>query len=133
MPASKHREGNKARWVGVRPAHNGDQVAVSGTADHSTVVIYEVPAGKVFCLTSWTLASDNNLTGRGTLTVRDDDNVTVFDIAQLLTITGQQPSHANGIFTPPLEVPEGWDIALISDIANSAFRSTILGWVEDAQ
>jgi len=50
MALMKFREPNQVRRVGVRPAHDGTQVLERGSADNATVVLYTVPAGKVFYL-----------------------------------------------------------------------------------
>ena len=114
------------------PKKNSSQVAESGTKTNGTEIIYTVPSGKVFYLCTWTLS----LTGTGTdevhLKVRnasDVDQYTIQDIGAETTLLESQSD--GGTFNPPLAIPAGYDVILVSGAANADGAAFIHGFTED--
>ena len=124
------REPNEVRWVGVRPAHRGEHFAVSSLATNATVVLYTVPAGKTCYLCGATLSTYQGVVnGTGTLVVRNAADVLQYTLATLVNpVTTSLVCPM--IFTPPIEIAAGWDIAIVSNLAGVTAHGFIRGWVE---
>ena len=124
------REPNQVKWQGSRPGHNGTQVSETGTANTATVDLYTVPAGLVFHFCGWVFLSWG--VGFG-----DGAHLWIWTTVALDRREINRGVHAaNDGFTvvksywPPLEVPTGAIIRLISDNVNSVCFASIHGWVE---
>lgn len=127
----RFREPNRARWVGARPAHDGTQVAASGSHGVGSIVLHTVGDGKVFylCVASVTyraLALNDEIM----LSVRNAADVRQYDIVDFYC-------HAvdyGGLtvpFWPPLEIPEKYDVAILITGATAYGLGFIHGWEEN--
>jgi hypothetical protein len=131
--AMKFREPNRARWVGTRPAHDGEQVIAYKLAVDATQIIYTVPAGKVLHLTNAMIFASSLAVGHGYIFIRNVADVPVLYLVQFRYISGagMGTGHANQ-YWPPIEVLEGYDIAITSGAAGLTLFGNIHGWVENA-
>ena len=129
MPTS-WREPNAARWVGVRPAHNGVQVTARATKAGGSQIIYTVPADKILYLI-WVYLWGASTSGVGDIFLRDAEDTLVMYLAAWVDTAGS--GKGGTMFQPafPLEVPEGYDIVLEAG-AGTTFSGEMFGWLEDA-
>lgn len=129
MALMKFREKNKARWLGVRPAHYGEQVTKNGSVVNNTVIVHTVTAGKTFYLSSAVIGLFSTGTASGYLLVRDDGDVLQYNIVFGRIINADEQLFSMG-FDPPIEIPEGWDICVSSNSADMYVEGFIHGWEE---
>jgi len=130
MALMKFREPNQVRRVGVRPAHDGTQVLERGSADNATVVLYTVPAGKVFYLCHAWLNVQGVAAGSVYLAIYDG----VPAVWRLLYTTAVPINTfytvGEGNYYPPIEIPTTYSLRINSVGANCTARGLIHGWVE---
>ena len=127
---TKWREGNRARWVGIRPGHGGAQIAKYGQAHNEIILIHTVAAGKVFYLTHWTHWIYENLAGQnGLLYVQNAADVLVYVISDLSMGTLGGLTNSGSLFYP-LEIPEGYDVCVRSMSDTVVTEAFIHGWEE---
>jgi len=124
------REPNQVKWVGSRPAHNGEQVFTQIYAESETAIVYTVPAGKVLYLISVELGYRGIAAGRSIIRVRDATDVTVVDMLYDYLQDGSKGDAKTRYFYPPLEIPAAYDIVIISTVAGLLIQGSIFGWVE---
>jgi len=130
MSAMAFREPNQVKWVGIRPAHNGEQVAKSNAATNGTTIIHTVTATKTLYLCTSTLTYWGAV-GSGQIKVRN-----AADVDQYILVIGGLITAAGAFFglsipfNPPLEIPAGWDVVVLSSIAASVAEGFIFGWEE---
>ncbi len=130
MAKMSFREPNQVLWYGSRPAHRGAQIAKDAQASDSTVICHTVSAGKTFFLTKFIFSSGWGA-GLGTLVVRNASDVPQYTIASLqFSSAAGAPGVTPGFFNPPLEIPAGWDLAVISSAAGHIANVFIHGWEE---
>jgi hypothetical protein len=130
MALSLFREKNMARWIGVRPAHNGTQVSVSGTAVNVTSTLYTVTAGKTLFLTRYYVdITVGTLTGYGTLEVYNGVGVFQYYIDMLKALAGGWQHQALSL-TFPIEIPAGSTIRMTATGNNGIEHAGITGWEE---
>jgi len=130
MSLMNFREPNQVKWVGVRPAHNGTQIAKQATAIDQTTVLHTVTSGKTLFIATLIIEFDSTVSGVvGNVRVRDTSDVTMFDIVTCVMREATQELLSIP-FNPPLEIAEGYDIVLVSN--NSSMRTIgfIHGWEE---
>jgi len=130
MSLMNFREPNQVKWVGVRPAHNGEQIIRSGSITGGTYLLYTVPSGKVFYLTYWDAVAHGSNVGYGVILVRDTSDVNQYNIANFQTSNSTTELVKCCSLFYPIEIPGGWDICLYSDNASYRIRATIRGWIE---
>jgi hypothetical protein len=124
------RESNQVKWVGVRPAHRGEQVVKSSSAQNATVIIHTVTAGKTLFLCSVFLRAYWNVVGNShPLAVRNAADVIQYTLLDMLA-----PAVGHGevsrAFGPPLEIPAGYDITIVSAGVGDIMLGSIFGWEE---
>ena len=130
--ATVHREPNQVKWIGVRPGHNGDEVAANGLAQNNTAIVYTVPADKIFCFTDFVFSADSTandgLASFAVYTAVPAVDYTIVDFSVRLRhqeIFGHQ-------FGIPLELSAGYSIRLTSGIATCYAKLFVHGFVIDA-
>jgi len=130
MALMKFREQNQVKWVGVRPGHDGTQVAASNVASAGDAIVYTVPVGKVLYVTAWNAQAKDTAGGNAALfAVRDDLDAWVYSFMALsFAVAGQVVSSLS--HDPPLEVPAGYDVYVYTDNAAAQIWATVFGWVE---
>ena len=128
---TRWREGNRARWVGVRPGHHGEQVAISKEVTDATIIVYTVPAAKRFFLCdvgiSYYAAEAGTHFGLG---VRDDVDTLLYYL-WYHTSNWATASETGRNFWPPIEIPAGYDVFIYSSGATRTVHAFIHGWVQD--
>lgn len=128
--ATIHREPNMARWIGVRPGHNGDQVSVSLMTNGAVAIIYTVPAGKTLFLCGMTIGLYMSGAGVGAyVRVRNVADVTVYTLFAQVTNFAFDVTVAKS-YWPPIEIPTGYDIVQAATGAGQEIDTHIHGWVE---
>lgn len=105
------------------------QKLIEDNATDETAVLYTVPSGKKFWLISAMLSTDGGAVGYATIEIRNDS-----DVRQIRTNKVDVES-AIGLetadhFEPgwPVELLEGWDIAIISSAASLVASGDIFGY-----
>lgn len=130
MALMDFREPNQVKWVGMRPGHNGTQVALTGMANNNTVVVYTVPAGQTLYLCTVTLTSNFGAAGSGWAWLETAGAVFVYGFSGVLNTAGSGALGSTAQFWPPMEVPTGYVIKVISGAAGLLIYASIYGWVE---
>jgi hypothetical protein len=130
MSAMEFREPNEVLWRGVRPAHKGTQVLDHDTATNETTIIHTVGSGATLFLVEAMLLCVSNVTGYATLFIRDDGDALVRYLCTM-------KMGANGVWLsdhfnawPPVELPEDYDICVLSSAAGLVAQGSIFGWEE---
>jgi hypothetical protein len=128
--AMKFREPNMTKWRGVRPGHNGTQVAKHNHAINALVIVHTVTDGKTFFLTTLTLSVGAPAAGVGWMYVRDAADVDAYFLVfvQCSATTASGPFSVT--FNPPLEIPEKYDIVVRSNVAVLDVYGFVHGWEE---
>jgi len=95
------------------------QILDEGTATNATVIIYTVPANKIFWLMEALLTVDGGAAGQARIEIRNATDVHVRDVCRIEVVTavGVAPSDH---FQPQyaIEIPAGYDITIISGAAS---------------
>jgi len=130
MSLMDFREPNQVKWVGVRPGHNGEQVAESYVGGAGVdYELYEVPAGKTFYLCNYIAHFNRNAWGdQSTFYIRDDGDVNWLLLAGNVGVPDAGP-HCLNFGLHPLEVPAEYDFYVVAG-ANTYSWVMIHGWVE---
>jgi len=106
----------------------------SARIENGTTLLRQVPAGKTLYLTAVTMGSFSiDTAGESKVTVRDDLNADQYNILWAFpkAATGSPANITSSItITPPLEIPEGWDVVVVSDDANVTTTVSMSGWEE---
>lgn len=128
MSMMSHREPNRVKWVGVRPGHDGIQVMKSASKGNGTLILHTVTAGMIFYLTFFTFNLYATSTGHSAkLLVRDDEDVDQYNISTAAVSAIRYVLQACNI-NPPIEIPAGYDICLVSNNAALTVYASIHGW-----
>lgn len=126
MALTSHREQNRERWVGVRPAHDGEQVMKYTGATNNTVIIYTVPAGKTLLLWDWVHDTFTNGAAIGQIAARDDADV-AFAYISTHSFGAAGTKIGSLAYSVPIELYAGYDVVIISNIAGCTSRGMIHG------
>ena len=124
------REANQARWVGVRPAHNGTIFSAYNAVANATAIVFTVPAGNtayLFYLDAH--AVHTNAEDSCTIWIRDTADV----LWAYLATTYQSAAgsfHWAVSFPFPIEIPAGYDICITSNAPSANIRCVLWGWLE---
>lgn len=130
MSAMAYREPNEVLWRGVRPGHRGVQVPKYNSASNGTTIVHTVTAAKVFFLTFWSFsARASAVGGTAEFFIRDDEDAAWFRI-QFLGFDAVGQGLDSGMFSPPLEIPAGYDIVVKSSLITCDVYGAIDGWEE---
>jgi hypothetical protein len=124
------REPNEVRWVGVRPAHRGEQVVKSVQAENSIALIYTVPSGKTLYLKSVTFCTWGSSTGLVYMGVRNASDADQYYFYYCTVCSTTDTLLQSLSFDVPLEIPSNWDIFCVSNTTGRAVRGFIFGWEE---
>jgi len=104
------------------------QIAKSDSASNATVVLHTVTAGKTFYLTGANFLIYCTVAG----TAFDFPVTNAADAIQYSLIKGIYMANVSIIsplyYSPPLEIPEGWKIKLISSDANIQLWASVFGY-----
>lgn len=130
MSVMKFREPNQVLWRGWRPGHNGTQIAKRAAKSNGTLIVHTVTAGKTFFLSHWRFRVDTTAAAHsGLFFVRDTDDITVYDIDDILMRTVGHYNNAVALFHP-IEIPAGYDVCISSSDAALSSSAFIHGWEE---
>ena len=124
------REPNRARWVGIRPAHEGEQVTRYDGVANGTKVMYTVPVGRVLYLCSVSGGLAVVAPGSALMALQSGGiSYYIFAVYHVQTAIGI--SVPFGVCFPiPLEVPSGNTVVLYSDAAGLSIHGSFFGWVQ---
>lgn len=103
------RENNRARWVGIRPAHDGAQIIDTSTVSNAVDTMLTAAAGKRLLLFSWWAWSV--ATGAGTASLGIYNAVPALSdrlVYHRHVAAGERNTH-HDLFVP-IEIPSGWSI-----------------------
>lgn len=126
------REENRARWIGVRPGHEGSQILLAASKANGSQTIYTVPAGKIFMLCHAGLLALPVATGNAQLRIYDDAAVlTAYLLSSETLGGGTEHSATHDSYWPPIELSEGWYITVYSNAAGVTAYGYIHGWEEN--
>ena len=128
--AMKFREPNMVKWVGVRPGHNGIQVAKQNAVINATVIVHTVTDGKTFFLTTLTLSIEVPAAGYSYMFVRDAGDVVAYFLGFIQCSATSAAGPLAVTFNPPLEIPEKYDICVGSTVALLTVGGFVHGWEE---
>lgn len=129
--ATTWREGNRARWIGMRPAHEGEHVDAEHSVVNGTEILYTVGEGKLLLL--FESEFDTTATGAaiGYLGVYDATPTRYHYLHR-------QGYNAAGVKVMalarfiPFEVPAGHSVRVYSSGAALTARAQIYGILIDA-
>ena len=130
MALMKFREENHVKRVGVRPGHDGTQIAKTNTAINLTAIVHTVTAAKTLFLTSAVLGVEVIAAGNAAAWIRDVGDVFWWYLFRTDIVAAQNPPIGVVTFWPPVEVPAGYDIVVMSAVALLKVRLSIHGWEE---
>ena len=128
--AMTFREGNQAKWIGARPAHNGTQIVKNANSNNAIAILHTVTAGKTFYLKGFALSWNASGSGNGAfLLVRD-----AADVLQYYLMISYSGAAGHGLctrdYSQPIEIAAGFDICIQSNAATLSAFCTIDGWEE---
>ena len=130
MAAMAFREPNQVKWVGTRPGHNGEQVEKYNTATNGTAIVHTVTAGKTLYLVSAIIFPAAVNSGVGTVFIRDLlDAVWTYLVGMTGALNFGLIGQTLSLYHP-IEVPEGYDICVLSGGAGLTVYGAIHGWEE---
>lgn len=124
------REANQVKWVGIRPGHNGEQIAKHHVAVNTTAIIHTVTSGKTFYLSSASYMIYYTGAGFAIMSVRDLSDVAVYHLGMGYKAANDPTITLPISFPQPLEIPAGYDIYLQSLAADLHVFGFIHGWEE---
>ena len=127
MAVAIFREPNRARWVGVRPGHDGTMLVASASATNNTATVYMVPAGKVLLVVAYDLFLVAAGVGAGTGYLNRAGE-TSFPLGRQFSNTqvGWHP-HAAGSFSIPFELNAGDTVTVVSSAATLTITCAVWG------
>lgn len=106
----------------------------SGIIAGDAIILHTITAGKTLYLTSTALAIGAlDTSGNSYVAVRNTSDIIQYYLIRHNTkaTTGNSGNVAFSIqLSPPLNVPEGWDIIIYSPDINISAAATISGWEE---
>ena len=113
---------------------NGDtgfQIPKSNTCTNVAVIIHTVTAGKTYYLNTATLSLRCNAASEQSVSmyVRETGDVTIFTMLKCWANT-DQGRNSSIPFMPPMKIPAGYDICIISSNANAHGAGFVMGWEE---
>jgi len=128
--AMKFREPNMTKWRGVRPGHNGIQIAWRGDATAALPVAYTVTPLKTLYLVETEIEITTAVVSNALLRWRTGAvTVRFFGYNFLMTAAGVMSPY-QCTFWPPLEIPSDDTIQLVVAGAGSTASAEIHGWEE---
>ena len=130
MALMKFREPNQVKWIGTRPGHDGTQVLARGAADSATTVLYTVPVGNTFYLCHSMMGYGAIAAGIAVFEIQDLVPVRVVDLFYDTLVAGIAGNSKNASYWPPIEIPAGYRIVVVSSAVGLTVHGTVFGWVE---
>ena len=130
MSAMNFREPNQARWLGVRPAHNGEQLVAYNITTNDDRSIYQVPSGKTAYITSMIITATSGSVG-GNVQVNYTDsanNLIKRLVNHFFRVTGNIAFSVS--FNPPLELINQQRIRAYSNANDATITVFLHGWEE---
>lgn len=128
-----YRIADRTKWVGTRPGYNGTQIFVSANALGATVILYTVPAGKVFLLFNYSRHLRDTVAGSlASFSIRNGAGLLQYMLNQEMSVIGPS-SYFGSSFQFPMELTEAWYIQIDSNAATCHIRGNIHGIEMDAE
>lgn len=122
------REPNRAKWVGIRPGHDGEQMIASSTVSNSSDTMYTVPTNYVLLLFSWWSWTVATGAGTGSLGIYNDTPALYRRLSYHRMVSAGERDTSHDLFVP-IEVPAGYSIVNESSAAVVRIDSVIFGIV----
>lgn len=134
------KESSEVRMLGVIPSKGADPIPVGKIPDGGTQVVksdeiadtsailHTVTTGKTLYLSHFTLCATRHVAASGFLAVRDGNDSQVYVISYVQSYTSTQGMAVSGSFLPPLEIPAGYDVYLVSSDAGLFVNGFIHGY-----
>lgn len=126
FPTDYFKQGQYIGGFGI--PDGGIQVAKSATAENATVIIHTVTAGKTLYLSFFSVRISSHVNQSVTLKVRNDLDVDQYESAKVNSYTGMPGFTVTGNLNPPLEIPAGWDVVIVSPGAGAYGHAFIHGY-----
>lgn len=131
MP-TKYSEHNRANYIGVLPAHDGEQLIINGSTNLTSTTLYTVPANKIVLINSiFAYVHKTNANGYGAIEVFDSADVKTDYLIHLGTQATGGFSD-NRTFPIPYELPAGYWIRISCAQATDIIIATIHAILVDA-
>lgn len=130
MALMEFREPNQVRWTGSRPAHRGTQIIKQFGVISGTAIVHTVTAGKVFYLCECLLSTFNSVSSYGYGFIRDGADALIRRIIAMRVQAGSTFVGPHNTFWPPIEIPAGYDICVLSSALAIEYKLSIHGWEE---
>jgi len=119
MASALFREPNRARWLGVRPGHDGAQIVKFDDAVNvETAVLYTVPASQKLLIFGWFVDMRGAATNVSIFYIRDALDAMWFRISYHYFAAAADLSGGCGLYVP-IEVPEAYDVCVLNTVAAS--------------
>lgn len=126
-----YREDNKVKWVGVRPAHNGDQIVGKAiNISNETETMYTVPANKILYLTHYWHFTWASAAGVAQIYIADAVPALYYRLSWMED-DGAFRFGIAGNYDPPLELGEGYTIKIQTNVAGVETAGGFVGWLDD--
>ena len=130
MALMEFREKNRVKWVGVRPAHDGEEVAVNKLVTNTFGDVYVVPAGKTLHLISVSLGFSAIATGLVSVYLRPSAGGATYYFFESSIVVALPVQSEQWYAYPPLELSAGDSVRVSSGVAGLTVRASIFGWIE---
>jgi len=131
MASALFREPNRARWLGVRPGHDGSQIVKWDDAVNiETAVLYTVPANRVLLIFEWFVNMRGAATNVSIFYIRDVLDAMWLRLSYHYFVAVADLSGGCGLYVP-IEVPEGYDVCVLNTVASSYTYAQFHGMLVD--
>jgi len=104
MALMNFREPNQVKWVGVRPAHNGEQINIGNFVVNGAVTLYTVPAGKILLLIEISASKWTNYVGSIFVEARTAASVWIRSFCMMEIGNANDVAMRAENFVPPFEL-----------------------------
>lgn len=125
------KEPNLMRYVGFRPALEGDQACNIGTVSNASFTLLTVPADKVFLLFSFWAYTLASAAGIGYMSIYNAVPAVAYRLAyHRFTAAGDRYSMHD--LSIPIEIPAGWSVVIETNNATTRTEGWVYGITIDA-
>jgi len=134
MASTVFSEHNQIKWVGVRPAIDGEQIQISNSATNAIVTLYTVPASKALLLIEAHVMAVNAVTGNAYIFIEDSLGATIRYLCGGAQATPNNTPYLFDHFNPsiPTEMLAGEKIRVRSGAGGLTVQGSFTGILIDA-
>jgi hypothetical protein len=132
MAQHEHCDPDQARWIGVRPGIDGDEIYATASANNSTVAVYTVPANKRFYLfnAGVSVRSVTPAVGDASFYLDNGLGVVIWRFGRAMILTGDSKLY-NYSFYMPMIIPATYRLIISSFVAGIIIEGSIHGVLVD--